>query len=54
MSMLDVTEYLCRNVQNTKLGYTQSDEITLLLTDWDKDTTDSFFGYKLQKVVSVI
>ncbi len=54
MSMFDVTEYLCRNVQNTKLGYTQSDEITLLLTDWDKDTTDSFFGYKLQKVVSVI
>jgi tRNA(His) 5'-end guanylyltransferase len=54
MSMIDTTEYLCKNVQNTKLGYTQSDEITLLLTDWDKDNTDSFFGYKLQKLVSVI
>lgn len=54
MSMIDTTEYLCKNVQNAKLGYTQSDEITLLLTDWDKDNTDSFFGYKLQKLVSVI
>lgn len=46
-------KYLCENIQGCKLGYTQSDEITLLLTDYDTITTDAWFGYGMQKVCSV-
>lgn len=46
-------QYLCENIQGCKLGYTQSDEITLLLTDYDTITTDAWFGYGVQKVCSV-
>ena len=53
-SMIDTTKYLCKNIQNIKLGYTQSDEITLVLTDWDRNTTESFLGYKIQKLVSIL
>lgn len=40
-------------IQNCKFGYTQSDEISLLLTDWNKLTTDQWFGGNIQKIVSV-
>ena len=46
-------KYLCENIQGCKLGYTQSDEITLLLTDYDTLTTDAWFDYNVQKMCSV-
>ena len=46
-------EALANNIQNVKFGYTQSDEISLLLTDWNKLTTDQWFGGNIQKIVSV-
>lgn len=46
-------KYLCENVQGCKFGYTQSDEITLLLTDYDTLTTDAWFDYNVQKMCSV-
>ena len=50
-------EYTCfklkEKVQGTKFIYSQSDEINLLLTDWDKACTNSWFEYRLQKIVSV-
>ena len=46
-------KYLCENIQGCKLGYTQSDEITLLLTDYDNLTTDAWFDYNVQKICSV-
>ena len=45
--------YLCENIQGCKLGYTQSDEITLLLTDYDTLTTSAWFDYNVQKICSV-
>ena len=45
--------YLCENIQGCKFGYTQSDEITLVLTDYDTLTTDAWFGYSVQKMCSV-
>ncbi len=45
--------YLCENIQCCKLGYTQSDEITLLLTDYDTLTTDAWFDNNVQKICSV-
>lgn len=47
------TKYLCENIQGCKLGYTQSDEITLLLTDYDALTTDAWFDNNVQKICSV-
>lgn len=48
-----VTDYLCKNIQGAKFGYTQSDEISILLTDFDNLETDSWFGGNIQKIVSV-
>ncbi len=45
--------YLCENIQGCKLGYVQSDEISLLLTDFEKETTDAWFDGQVQKMASV-
>ena len=44
---------LCEAIQGCKLGYTQSDEISLLLVDYDKLNTAAWFDKNLQKVVSL-
>lgn len=46
-------EYLCTNIQGCKFGYTQSDEITLVLTDYDTIDTDGWFDYAVQKMCSI-
>lgn len=43
---------LCANIQGCVFGYTQSDEITLVLTDYEKLTTDAWFDYRVQKMCS--
>jgi tRNA(His) 5'-end guanylyltransferase len=43
---------LCE-AQGAKLAYIQSDEISILLTDFDTLTTDAWFDYNIQKIVSV-
>ena len=49
--------YLCEGIQGCKAAYVQSDEISLLLTDWDKNKldkeTDGWFNYNVQKMVSI-
>lgn len=40
-------------MQCAKFAYTQSDEISILLTDWDQLSTEMWFGGKIQKIVSV-
>ena len=52
-AMNNTTLYLCKNIQGCKLGYTQSDEITLLLSDFDTLTTDAWFDYEVQKMCSI-
>lgn len=52
-SMQDTMRYLCENIQGCVLGYTQSDEISLALTDCAELTTDEWFGNNLQKMCSV-
>lgn len=46
-------KYLCKNIQGCKLGYVQSDEISLLLTDFDNLGTDAWFDGNIQKITSV-
>ena len=52
-AMNETMKYLCENIQGCKFGYTQSDEITLILTDYDKLTTDAWFDYAVQKMCSI-
>lgn len=52
-TMQETMKYLCENIQGCVLGYTQSDEISLVLTDYAKLTTDAWFGNNLQKMCSV-
>lgn len=52
-AMQITTKYLCENIQNCVLGYTQSDEISLLLIDYKKLDTSAWFDNELQKIVSV-
>lgn len=46
-------KYLCENIQGCVLGYTQSDEISLLLVDYQTLTTDSWFDDTVQKMCSI-
>lgn len=50
--MVESTKYLCEEVDTCVLGYTQSDEISLLLKDWTKFKTQSWFDSQVQKIVS--
>lgn len=52
-TMQKTMKYLCENIQGCVFGYTQSDEITLVLTDYATITTDAWFGYNIQKMCSV-
>ena len=54
MDMMDETaQYLCENIQGAQFAFIQSDEISLLLTDFEKITTDAWFDGNIQKIVSV-
>ncbi len=48
LTMLD----LCKNIQNCVLGYTQSDEISLVLCDYKKRDTAAWFDNQVQKICS--
>ena len=52
-SMKETTKYLCENIQGAVLGYTQSDEISILLTDYATLETDAWFDYEVQKLCSI-
>ena len=52
-SMQQTMLYLCENIQGCVLGYTQSDEITLILQDYKTLTTDAWFDYEVQKICSI-
>lgn len=52
-TMQETTKYLCENIQGCVLGYTQSDEITLVLVDYKKLTSLAWFDYEVQKMCSV-
>lgn len=54
ISMMDKCAFqLCKEVQGCKLAYVQSDEISLIITDFDTLETDAWFDNNVQKMVSV-
>lgn len=52
-SMVRTMEYLCKNIQGCVFGYTQSDEITLLLIDYKQLNSEAWFDYQTQKMCSI-
>ena len=52
-SMQETTKYLCENIQGCILGYTQSDEITLILADYRRFDSATWFDYEVEKLCSV-
>ena len=44
---------LCEEIQGAKLAYVQSDEISILVTDYDKEGTCAWFDGNIQKICSV-
>lgn len=52
-TMQETMKYLCENIHGCVLGYTQSDEITLVLVDYQKLETSSWFDYNIQKCASI-
>jgi tRNA(His) guanylyltransferase len=54
MEDMDTTAvYLCKKIMGAKLAFVQSDEISILLTDFDELTTQAWFDNEIQKLCSV-
>jgi len=45
--------FLCKNIQGAKFGFVQSDEISIVMTDFDKVGTDAWFDGNVQKIASI-
>lgn len=52
-TMRETTRYLCENIQGCVLGYTQSDEISLVLVDYKTLETSAWFNNEVQKISSI-
>lgn len=53
ITMQETAKYLCENIQGCQLAYTQSDEISLLLIDYQRFETSAWFDHEIQKMVSI-
>lgn len=54
MNDMDATAmYLCQNIMGAKCAFVQSDEITIILTDFETVSTQAWFDYNVQKMCSV-
>ena len=52
-AMQNTAKYLCEHIQGCVLAYTESDEISLILVDYQKLDTDAWFDNEVQKICSV-
>ena len=51
---MDLTAaYLCKNIMGAKFAFVQSDEINILVTDFEENTTQAWFDGNIQKIASV-
>jgi tRNA(His) 5'-end guanylyltransferase len=46
-------EYLAKNVSGCVFAYKQSDEISLVLSDYKRLNSEAFFDYEIQKICSI-
>lgn len=52
-AMCNTMKELCSNIQGARFGYTQSDEITIVLHDKMSIKSDAWFGYNQSKMESI-
>lgn len=52
-SMQETMKYLCENIQNCVFGFTELDEITLILVDYKNLDSSAWFDYEVQKMCSI-
>ena len=52
-NMIDATHKLMSEMSGAKCAYLQSDEVSILMTDYDTLNTSAWFDYNSQKIVSV-
>lgn len=50
--MWEAAKAVCADIQGCKLAYVQSDEISLLLVDYETNTTQAHFDYEVPKMTS--
>lgn len=53
-AMQETMKYLCKNIQGCVLGYTQSDEISLVLVDYYDINVSPFYDNEVQKMCSIV
>lgn len=54
MRIMDQTaQKLCESIQGAKMAYVQSDEISILITDFETMQTDMWFDGNVQKITSI-
>jgi len=51
--MIETTKFLVRSIDGCYFGYTQSDEISLLLVDYKTLQTEAWLNNNIQKIVSI-
>lgn len=52
-AMWETAKQLCENISGVRFAFTQSDEISLVLVDYESINTEPWFGNNLQKIVSI-
>ncbi len=52
-AMNETANFLCQEIQGAKMAFVQSDEISILLTDFEKPTTSAWYDGNIQKITSI-
>lgn len=52
-AMIETAKQLCRTLDGAVLAYTQSDEISVIMQDFENNGTQPWFGGVVQKMVSI-
>lgn len=53
LSMGEAGKYICEESMGAQFGYVQSDECSILFTDFANENTDAWFNGNIQKICSV-
>jgi len=51
--MSETTKFLCENISGSVFGYTQSDEISLLILDNQTSFSEAWFNKRVEKICSI-
>lgn len=53
IDMWETAKFMCQNIEGAKLAYVQSDEISILLNNYETLNQGAWFDYRVQKIASV-